>query len=102
MSSSSQTPSVPPITSMRGYVDTVNELRDLVPSESQHRMYDLLAAIVGYVEDGARKKALREAIEAARAEYLADNTGRADDAAYNDAVGHVIASSSALTEGGAS
>jgi hypothetical protein len=94
-SSSHPNPHVPPITSMRGYVDAINELRDLVPAESQNRMYDLLTAIVGYVEDKAHAKA----VELVRAERLTDDTGASDDNAYNQAIGDAIR---ALTEGSAS
>ncbi|MEV0556188.1 hypothetical protein AB0I27_22400 [Streptomyces sp. NPDC050597] len=49
--------------------------------------------------DAYRAANLREAIEAARGEYLPDGTGSADDAAYNQAVGTVVAAIGALLEG---
>jgi hypothetical protein len=48
-----------------------------------------------------RAEVLAEAIEAARAEYLTDDTGTDEDAAYNDGVSDAIAAIGALTEGGA-
>ncbi|MDH6448139.1 DNA-binding protein Fis [Streptomyces sp. SAI-119] len=47
----------------------------------------------------AREDALREAIEAARGEYLEDATGTPEDEAYNQAVSDVVAAIGALLEG---
>jgi DNA-binding protein Fis len=47
-----------------------------------------------------RADSLREAIEAARGEYLEDNTGTPEDEAYNQAVSDVVAAIGALLEGG--
>lgn len=70
-SSSHPDPHVPPITSMRGYVDAINELRDMVPAESRNRMFDVLTAIVDYADRQATEKARRgtadERIETLRA-----------------------------------
>jgi hypothetical protein len=48
-----------------------------------------------------RPDVLREAIEAARGEYLHDQTGTPEDEAYNQAVSDVVAAIGALLEGGA-
>lgn len=50
--------------------------------------------------DALRAENLREAIEAARAEYLHDLTGTPEDEAYNQAVSDVVAAIGALLEGG--
>jgi hypothetical protein len=50
--------------------------------------------------DAYRAANLREAIEAARAEYLNGNTGTAEDTAYNDGVADAIAAIGALLEDG--
>lgn len=47
-----------------------------------------------------RSAALQEAIEAARGEYLHDQTGTPEDEAYNRAVSDVVAAIGALLEGG--
>ncbi|MEU4051198.1 hypothetical protein AB0F09_18620 [Streptomyces olivaceus] len=46
--------------------------------------------------DAYRLTVLTEAIEAARSEYLRDNTGTPEDGAYNQAVSDVVAAISAL------
>lgn len=43
--------------------------------------------------------ALQRAIDAARGEYLQDNTGTPEDEAYNQAVSDVVAAIGALLEG---
>lgn len=43
---------------------------------------------------------IERCIEAARAEYLEDNTGAPEDEAYNQAVADVVAAIGALMEGG--
>lgn len=48
-----------------------------------------------------RAATLNEAIEAARGEYLTDNTGTPEDEAYNQGVTDVIAAIGYLLEGGA-
>ncbi|MDX3588555.1 hypothetical protein [Streptomyces europaeiscabiei] len=48
-----------------------------------------------------RAEILAEAIEAARGEYLNDDTKTPEDEAYNQAVSDVVAAIGALTEGGA-
>ncbi len=47
-----------------------------------------------------RAENLREAIGAARTEYLTGNTGAAEDTAYNDGVADAIAAIGALLEDG--
>lgn len=49
--------------------------------------------------DAQRAEHLSEAIEAARGEYLHDDTGTAEDEAYNQAVSDVVAAIGALLEG---
>lgn len=49
-----------------------------------------------------RAATLNEAIEAARGEYLTDNTGTPEDEAYNQGVTDAIAAIGHLLEGGAS
>lgn len=49
--------------------------------------------------DAYRAENLREAIEAARSEYLHDQTGTPEDEAYNQAVSDVVAAIGALLEG---
>jgi len=51
-------------------------------------------------ESQIRTAALNEAIEAARGEYLHDETGTPEDEAYNQAVSDVVAAIGALLEGG--
>lgn len=51
--------------------------------------------------DQLRAEVLAEAIEAARGEYLNDDTRTPEDEAYNQAVSDVVAAIGALTEGGA-
>ena len=46
-----------------------------------------------------RTEILNEAIEAARGEYLHDQTGTPEDEAYNQAVSDVVAAIGALLEG---
>lgn len=46
-----------------------------------------------------RAETLNEAIEAARGEYLHDQTGTPEDEAYNQAVSDVVAAIGALLEG---
>ncbi|QCX81155.1 hypothetical protein C9F11_37860 [Streptomyces sp. YIM 121038] len=58
--------SVPKLKSTREYAEAITELRDMVPAESQYRMFDLLTAVVEYVTDDARVKTLREAAELGR------------------------------------
>jgi hypothetical protein len=50
--------------------------------------------------DAHRTENLNEAIEAARGEYLHDQTGTPEDEAYNQAVSDVVAAIGALLEGG--
>jgi DNA-binding protein Fis len=65
-----------------------------------------LAIKIGYLgymatnENEIRTEALREAIEAARGEYLEDATGTPEDEAYNQAVSDVAAAIGALLEEG--
>lgn len=49
--------------------------------------------------DAYRLNVLAEAIEAARGECLHDDTGTAEDKAYNQAVSDVVAAIGALLEG---
>lgn len=49
--------------------------------------------------DAYRSEILNEAIEAARAEYLHERTGTAEDEAYNQAVSDVVAAIGTLLEG---
>jgi hypothetical protein len=49
--------------------------------------------------DAYRAEILREAIEAARGEYLHDDTRTPEDEAYNQAVSDVVAAIGALLEG---
>ncbi|MFI8872389.1 hypothetical protein [Streptomyces sp. NPDC055243] len=111
-SSHSQNPGVPQITTMRGYVEAVNELRDLTPVESRDRMYDLLTGIVGYVEDQARAKVVERAV---RAEVLrkaegvaselfdaADERGDRAGAEVAEQIADRLARMANETEGGAS
>jgi hypothetical protein len=49
-------------------------------------------------ESAIRAQALNEAIEAARGEYLEDQTGTPEDEAYNQAVSDVVAAIGALLE----
>lgn len=49
--------------------------------------------------DAYRAANLREAIEAARGEYLHEQTGTPEDEAYNQAVSDVVAAIGALLEG---
>jgi hypothetical protein len=49
--------------------------------------------------DAHRAESIREAIEAARGEYLHDDTGTSEDEAYNQAVSDVVAAIGALLEG---
>jgi DNA-binding protein Fis len=51
-------------------------------------------------ESETRAEVLREAIEAARGEYLEDATGTPEDEAYDQAVSDVVAAIGALLEGG--
>jgi hypothetical protein len=51
--------------------------------------------------DAYRAEVLTEAVAAARAEYLTDDTGADEDAAYNQGVSDAIAAIGRLTEGGA-
>lgn len=51
--------------------------------------------------DAYRAENLREAIEAARDEYLTDDTGTPEDEAYNRGVSDAVAAIGALLEGGA-
>lgn len=51
--------------------------------------------------DAFEAEALNAAIEAARGEYLHDDTGTPEDAAYNQGVSDVIAAIGKLLEGGA-
>lgn len=51
-------------------------------------------------ENETRTRALREAIEAARGEYLEDATSTPEDEAYNQAVSDVVAAIDALLEEG--
>ncbi|MFE2486088.1 hypothetical protein ACFXGR_22860 [Streptomyces mirabilis] len=51
------------------------------------------------IDSGTRAEILREAIEAARGEYLTDATGTPEDEAYNQAVSDVVAALGALLEG---
>lgn len=63
-------------------------------------------AIAKHVVDAfaaeVRAENLNEAIEAARGEYLKDDTRTPEDEAYNQAVSDVVAAIGALLEGGAS
>lgn len=54
-----------------------------------------------YVVDAFRAETLREAIEAARGEYLTDATGDETDDAYNRGVADAVAAIDALMQGGA-
>lgn len=47
---------------------------------------------------GTRTETLREAIEAASGEYLTDNTGSDEDAAYNQGIADAIAAITALLD----
>jgi len=58
---------------------------------SEHLTRDLIARV--------RTVFLAEAIEAARGEYLQDNTDASEDEAYNQAVSDVVAAIGALLEG---
>lgn len=51
--------------------------------------------------DAYRAQVLAEAVEAARSEHLNDDTGTAEDVAYNQGVDDAVAAIGALTEGGA-
>lgn len=50
-------------------------------------------------ESEIRAAAINEAIEAARGEYLHEDTGTPEDEAYNQAVSDVVAAIGALLEG---
>lgn len=52
--------------------------------------------------DAYRAEVLREAIEAARSEYLHDDTGTPEDEAYNQGVTDAVAAIGALVKGGES
>jgi DNA-binding protein Fis len=52
---------------------------------------DGLASYIDHVEREAAAKALSDAVETARGEYLADATGDETDEAYNQGVADVIA-----------
>lgn len=60
----------------------------------------MLADLRGKLSE-VRAEALHEAIEAARGEYLHDDTASPEDEAYNQAVSDVVAAIGALLEGGA-
>ncbi|TGB13825.1 hypothetical protein [Streptomyces sp. MZ04] len=62
----------------------------------QHLAEHLTRDLLSY----CRAENLREAIEAARTEYLTGSTGTAEDTAYNDGVADAIAAIGALLEGG--
>lgn len=49
--------------------------------------------------DAFRAEVLAEAIEAARSEYLTDNTGTDEDNAYNNGITDAVAAIGSLTEG---
>ncbi|MFF1684660.1 hypothetical protein [Streptomyces sp. NPDC058254] len=74
----------------------------LVNADGADEWLQLCNAALVEVQRETRSKALAEAIDAARNEYLPDHTGLAEDDAYNQAVSHVIAAIGTLTEGGAS
>jgi len=54
------------------------------------------------VREQARAEVLAEAIEAARGEYLTDNTGTDEVIAYNNGITDAVAAISALLDGGES
>ncbi|MFG3476408.1 hypothetical protein ACGF3K_14250 [Streptomyces sp. NPDC047980] len=81
------------------------------PNPSAQPARDELCAYAdryGYTEhvnaliDAFRAEVLAEAVEAARSEYLRDNTGTPEDEAYNQGVSDAVAAIGALVEGGES
>lgn len=59
---------------------------------------EYLAAALAGLNAEVRTETLNEAIEAARSEYLTDNTGDPEDEAYDNAVSDVVAAIGALVE----
>lgn len=97
MSTFSQNPDVPKLSNPRELMEAINELKALTREDGIHRMFDLLTAVVAYSEDAAYTKA----VEAARSEYLNDDTKTPEDEAYNQGVTDAVAAIGALVEGGA-
>lgn len=62
---------------------------------------DRAAELLANFRNAVRVETLTEAIEAARREYLHEDTGTPEDEAYNQAVSDVVAAIGALLEGGA-
>lgn len=62
----------------------------------QHLTEHLTNDLIAYYRDDI----LNKAIDAARGEYLNDQTGTPEDEAYNQAVSDVVAAIGALLEGG--
>ncbi|MGW3197161.1 hypothetical protein ACWDBD_21735 [Streptomyces sp. NPDC001118] len=80
----------------------------MAKTENQTAREKLFRRVAGAFVDEARANALidehraenlREAIEAARSEYLHDDTGAPEDVAYNQAISDVVAAIGALLEG---
>lgn len=80
----------------------------MTKSENQTAREELFRRVAGAFVDEARANALidahrlevlTEAVEAARGEYLHDQTGSPEDEAYNRAVSDVVAALGALLEG---
>ncbi|NUP15428.1 MAG: hypothetical protein HOZ81_04855 [Streptomyces sp.] len=92
MSSSSQNPA--PVSTSQAFADLAAAIDRRVSSD---RAAELLANFRTVV----RAEAFAEAVEAARGEYLTDDTRTPEDEAYNQAVSDVVAAIGALAEGGA-
>lgn len=73
---------------------------------SGHAIPEQVGARLGRLIDArdadVRTQTLTAAVEAARSEYLTDNTGTPEDEAYNQGVTDAIAAIGKLLEGGAS
>lgn len=90
------------VTGVPELVNAINEIKALAREGGGSRALDLIGAIVKYAEDNSRARALNDAIEAARSEYMTDDTGTDEDAAYNNGVTDTIAAIGRLTDGGES
>ncbi|MEU2603209.1 hypothetical protein [Streptomyces albus] len=73
----------------------------LVNADGSDEWLEQCNAALIEVQQTTRTRTLREAIEALRAEYLTDDTGTPEDAAYNNAISDAIAVIDALRTGGA-
>lgn len=84
--------------------NTTEDEAPMTPGRSKlfhHLLYGWSASevVAEQMLDALRADVLNEAIEAARGEYLHDDTATPEDEAYNQAVSDVVAAIGALLEG---